>query len=447
MKWSMRMQSLLLVVILALALAIGCDDEESSPLGTLSPASACQPLLSAPSDNDTIYDNVAVLSWNFNSGSCVDPEEYVVCLSLTEDGFEERAVVSIRDSISVPELLMDTLYYWYVVAHSERADSSVSDTGCFHTETEFPGMAYLPSPSDLATNVDLNADLVWSVYNSEGKSFTYDLYFDCENMELPLATGLTDTTYDPGILDPNRKYTWRIAAISNDGDTVMGPFWDFTVEPPPPVYTVLRIERQLLDPYSGYSQTRSYLAAGFYLSTEMLNPLQAGGVTAYDAARDTNYTLSWNTDWEIYSLTESTDPFIANDAEYIFNVAEGGALGQFGVSATFLGCSPAITNLAPYSFVSKSAGFEVEWTNFCDGNVNLIIMKDDDTTGVYIETANDGSYTLTADDFAPIGTGTGAYIVLLVSEREVSIVNDLCAPESVLRVKSYHKVYNVILVP
>ncbi|MEW6412397.1 MAG: hypothetical protein AB1483_07980 [Candidatus Zixiibacteriota bacterium] len=436
-----------LVFVLALLAAAGCDEEESLPLGTMPAATACQPLLLSPSDNDTVYDNMASLSWNFNSGSCVDPEQYTVLLSLLPDGSNPVTLNTTKDTITATGLLMDTLYYWRIVGYGEHADTSVSAIRRLYTETQFPGMAYLPSPSDLAVDVDMNADLSWSIYDAGGKAFTYDLWFDYDNMKTPVVTGLTDTTFEPDILDPNRRYLWRVRAISEDADTVDGPFWEFTVEPPPPIYTILEIENQILDPYPGYSQIRNYLEAGFYLTTEMLNPLQAGGVTVYDVAGDTTYTLTWKTDKKVYSFTESVTPFITNDAQYTFNIAEGGALGEFSVSETFLSCGPRITNLPPYSFMSKSAGYELEWTNTCDGSVNLIVMKDEDTTGVYIQTDNDGSYLLTADDFAPIGTGTGAYIVLLVSEREAGIVNHICASESAIRVKSYHKIYDVILVP
>jgi hypothetical protein len=98
-----------------------------------------------------------------------------------------------------------------------------------------------PEPPDGATDIDINADLSWNCSDPDDDPLTYDVYFE-KNDPTPdelVSEGQTETTYDPGTMDYDTHYYWKIVAWDNYGDSTTGPVWDFTTmaEPNDPPYT------------------------------------------------------------------------------------------------------------------------------------------------------------------------------------------------------------------
>ena len=85
-----------------------------------------------------------------------------------------------------------------------------------------------PDPEDGATDVDLEADLSWTGGDPNGDPVTYDVFFGTETPPPEVATGLTDTAYDPGNLDYGTMYYWQIIATDNQSAFTQGPIWEFT---------------------------------------------------------------------------------------------------------------------------------------------------------------------------------------------------------------------------
>ncbi len=89
------------------------------------------------------------------------------------------------------------------------------------------GQANDPLPTNLATNVPLNAILSWRPATA---AINYDVLFDTENP--PVATvshHQTDTTYT-ATLSPGTTYYWQVIAYGNTDSTLVnpGPVWSFT---------------------------------------------------------------------------------------------------------------------------------------------------------------------------------------------------------------------------
>jgi len=89
-----------------------------------------------------------------------------------------------------------------------------------------------PNPTDGATGVDVNADLSWTGGDPDpGDTVTYDVYFGVDptpdSNEL-VSIKQSSTMYDPGSLDINVKYYWRIVAWDNHGASSWGGTWQFT---------------------------------------------------------------------------------------------------------------------------------------------------------------------------------------------------------------------------
>jgi len=106
-------------------------------------------------------------------------------------------------------------------------DGSIADMGAYYFEVVLlPGMASEPIPENNANNVSLNQILYWT--NGENTE-TIDVYFGTENppVDLVLENEPAIETYDPGLLEPETTYYWRVDCKNNAG-IENGPVWSFT---------------------------------------------------------------------------------------------------------------------------------------------------------------------------------------------------------------------------
>ncbi|MBI9037555.1 MAG: hypothetical protein JEY97_05420 [Bacteroidales bacterium] len=86
-----------------------------------------------------------------------------------------------------------------------------------------------PLPEDGAENQLTEVVLSWTCTDPEGDPLTYDVYFGTGATPPMVATGQTETTFDPGTLDHNTEYFWKIVAHDNHiEDSTEGPVWSFT---------------------------------------------------------------------------------------------------------------------------------------------------------------------------------------------------------------------------
>lgn len=89
-----------------------------------------------------------------------------------------------------------------------------------------------PNPPDGATDVDLQADLSWT---PAPEAASHDVYFGTVSPP-PFAGNQTAAIFDPGTMDYETTYYWRIDEVNKWGITA-GQIWSFTtvkIPPPPP---------------------------------------------------------------------------------------------------------------------------------------------------------------------------------------------------------------------
>ena len=91
----------------------------------------------------------------------------------------------------------------------------------------FPYYPGNPSPSEGAVEQSTNVNLSWSGGDPDGDPVTYDLYFGTKSSPPVVATGLTQTTYDPGLLNDDTQYYWKIVSKDDQGGETPGPVWTF----------------------------------------------------------------------------------------------------------------------------------------------------------------------------------------------------------------------------
>ena len=91
----------------------------------------------------------------------------------------------------------------------------------------FPYYPSSPYPPDGAVDQSTNVDLSWSGGDPDGDPVTYDLYFGTKSSPPVVATGLTQTTYAPGLLNDDTQYYWKVVSKDDQGGETPGPIWTF----------------------------------------------------------------------------------------------------------------------------------------------------------------------------------------------------------------------------
>lgn len=87
-----------------------------------------------------------------------------------------------------------------------------------------PSKATTPDPADDAIAVAIDKTLSWV---DGGGATSYDVYFGESSGSLTSIGNQAGTSYDPGELDPETEYFWRIDSV-NDNGTTTGDEWSFT---------------------------------------------------------------------------------------------------------------------------------------------------------------------------------------------------------------------------
>jgi len=107
-----------------------------------------------------------------------------------------------------------------------------------------PIVPYYPSPSDNIENRDIEVDLSWSSgdhdYWNKGPmagvydTVTYDIYLDTNSNPStkigtigPFLANQNDFSFDPGLLEYDAQYYWKIVARDNHDAETTGPIWNF----------------------------------------------------------------------------------------------------------------------------------------------------------------------------------------------------------------------------
>ena len=95
-----------------------------------------------------------------------------------------------------------------------------------------PYVPHDPIPPDGDTDVVIGIDLRWTGGDPDGDLVTYDVYFNTSSPPSQVAWNQSGVTYDPGLLDYETTYYWRIVAWDDFGASTEGPIWSFTTTHP-----------------------------------------------------------------------------------------------------------------------------------------------------------------------------------------------------------------------
>ncbi|MHC4739593.1 MAG: carbohydrate binding domain-containing protein, partial [Planctomycetota bacterium] len=176
----------------------------------------------------------------------------------------------------------DDTYFWRI----DEINSSGTTTGSvwsFTTEAAGPpGQAANPDPADSATGVSTTADLSWSAGSG---ATSHDVYFGTSSPGA-FQGNQTETTFDPGTMDNDETYFWRIDELNAYGTTT-GNVWSFT--------TVSASTELLTNPGFESGQTPWYIGDANQITISNEDP-HSGSYSAKFVGNNTWLLMSQNVD-------------------------------------------------------------------------------------------------------------------------------------------------------
>ena len=182
-----------------------------------------------PTDGETDVNLDADISWN-----CSDPEEDPLTYDVYFGTSSPPPLVSSNqtaDFYDPGNLEYDTTYHWMVIAWDDFGSSTEGPTWSFSTGSNSPPNYPIPNyPLNGSTDITIDAILSWFGGDPDGDMVTYDVYFGDYSPPPKVASNQTDTTYDPGLLDWDTTYFWKIVSWDEHGASTSGPIWWFETE-------------------------------------------------------------------------------------------------------------------------------------------------------------------------------------------------------------------------
>ena len=121
------------------------------------------------------------------------------------------------NSKALSGLSNNTTYYWRVTAQSNLAKVTASTTNSFTTKLTTPT---LTSPANNSTDVSLIPTLSWSdVLGTDKYRLEVNTTSDCTGTVVYDQDTLSTSTTQIGGLTDNTKYSWRVKAVNNNGNS------------------------------------------------------------------------------------------------------------------------------------------------------------------------------------------------------------------------------------
>jgi len=186
-----------------------------------------------PPDGATGVSINTILSWD-----CIDPDEDPLTYNVFFGTNSNPPMVSENQSQNTydPGMLeFETSYYWQIEAWDNKSASNISAIWLFTTRgNNPPNTPSNPIPPDGAENWT-GGSLCWTGGDPDGDDVVYDVYFGKSSPPPMIVEDQFGNCTDPGTLEFNTTYYWKIVAWDEHGESTMGPIWSFTtiVSQPP----------------------------------------------------------------------------------------------------------------------------------------------------------------------------------------------------------------------
>jgi hypothetical protein len=182
-----------------------------------------------PADGTGLTDTAVILSWTPGFGAKLHTvffgDNYDEVDNATEGG-----IATGMSTYSPGPLESEKVYYWRI-DEFDGFDTYKGDVWTFTT----PGAVGNPQPANGATDVAMATTLSWTPADNAA---SHEVYLgldkeavrraDTSSPEYKGPKALGNESYDPGLLELDTTYYWRVDEVYN-GNPVKGPVWSFTV--------------------------------------------------------------------------------------------------------------------------------------------------------------------------------------------------------------------------
>ena len=345
-------------------------------------------------------------------------------------------------TLQFPDTLdSETFYRWQVITEASGGRESKSARISFTTGTGFNNppdeVTYVYPPAN-STDIPLDADLSWYSFDPDGDDISYDLWYRREqDVDSTIVTGLTAREYSIA-LEAGTRYLWHVTPYDEHGATSYTLYKAFsTVGEPEGVFADLTLTRRqtFVSELTRIDMIWARFDEG-YAPQYAIRPLRPAAVSCG------GYDLEWQDSRNRYYYENAHELyFLVPGTEYAFSVAQGGGVPVLTESIVFPQCAPVITSPAAFDFVSMD-GFEVTWSGHndfpdCDRQISITIIDiAGDSTGVYVTTDNDGSYTFSAGELSVIDPSIIDLQIVLIVENVMNIDAPGYDPRSWIRART-----------
>jgi hypothetical protein len=425
----------LLIGMLIAGIAIGifnCGNDNNSTHATNHPP--YQPFSPSPNSGSSNRSIDSDLNWR-----CDDPDGDLLSYDVYFDTIEPPQLVVEHYPYTLYALgALDpqTTYYWKIVAFDQLNESTSGPLWVFttgDTANAPPNEPSNPSPADSALEQPLVVTLTWTCTDPNiGAYLSYDIYLDTTAYLSKTADDLSEAAYTTDQLEPETQYFWKVVAFDNEGDSTVGPIWNFTTGTEASgVFAAMSITRIITQPDDSLVRLDEVVVRfdSLYAPYNPIQPLEADGVTCGDIIID------WQDEYQCHRHSNSADPvFIELGESYVFQVTGNSKIPALADTIEFPDTETYLTDPADGDTVSLM-GFAAQWAGSGTGTVIFMIISGVDTTDLDIETENDGEYEFSEDDLLPLGNQDDEYGIILIHRNSKDINTAGYDPRSYIRAR------------
>jgi hypothetical protein len=196
------------------------------------------PILLAPPNNATGVSLFPTFDWTDVSGAT---SYRLQVFQGSTTVFDQSNIPQSTYNLISAVLVYNTTYYWRVNASGPTGTSEWSTQWFFTTANPPPSVPVLVSPPNNSVNVTVTPVLSWNASvnaNFYRVQVSLNENFTTTVIDVP---GLVNTGYvvQPGALNNNVKYYWRVRAEGSGGQSDWSTVWNFTTIPAPPAAPLL----------------------------------------------------------------------------------------------------------------------------------------------------------------------------------------------------------------
>ena len=153
------------------------------------------------------------------------PTNITMSWSIIDDNCEYYSILMYNDDIIVSDMIKNNSYSFTIQPLTPEKFQII----CNRNNTP-PNIPYDPVPEHNSTNIDINNDVYWTGSDPDNDTVTYDVFFGKNNPPVQVVSNQSKNFFNPGKMDYNTTYYWKIRVWDDKNTFNMSPIWKFTTE-------------------------------------------------------------------------------------------------------------------------------------------------------------------------------------------------------------------------